>query len=97
MNDNLQSVIRAVLLAAGGFLVKQGIVTDAQWQNVVGALLALGAVAWAVYSNRQAKAAKVVSAVVGTPVVTPLVGKPTVANAVPTPTAAADVAKVKAA
>jgi uncharacterized membrane protein YjjB (DUF3815 family) len=91
--DNLQSIIRAVLVAGGGWLVNSGFVSAEQWQAVVGAVMALGAVAWAIYSNRQAHAAKVVSAVVGTPVVTPLVGKPTVSNAVPTPTAAVDMAK----
>ncbi len=95
--DNVQSIIRAALVAAGGWLVNSGYVSADQLQAIVGAVMALGAVAWAIYSNRQAHAAKVVSAVVGTPVVTPLVGKPTVANAVPTATAAGDMAKAKAA
>jgi hypothetical protein len=95
--DNIQSIIRAVLVASGGFLVKQGIVTDAQWQDLVGAILVVVAVAWSVYQNHQANKAKIVSAALGVPVQQPLVGVATVANAVPTATGAADVVKAKAA
>lgn len=96
-SDNLQSIARAILTSLGGALVANGYVTAAQWQAVVGAVIALAAVAWSVYSNHQTKAANVVAAATGVPTVVPLVGTPTIANAVATPTGAADVAKAKAA
>lgn len=95
-SDNIQSIARALLVAAGGWAINNGYVTAAQWQSVVGAILALGAVAWAVYSNHQTRAANAVAAVTGVPTVVPLVGTPTVANAQPSPTATADLAKAKA-
>lgn len=97
MDSNIQSIIRAVLVAAGGWLVNNGYFSAEQWQSVVGAVLALGAVAWAVYSNHQTKAANVVAAATGTPVVVPLVGVPTVADHTKTATGQADVIKAKAA
>lgn len=96
MNANLQSVIRAALVAGGGWLVNSGYLSAEQWQSIVGAVMALGAVAWAIYSNHQTKAANAVAAVTGTPTVVPLVGVPTVANAVASPTGAADMAKANA-
>lgn len=97
MNDNLQSILRAILTSLGGALVANGYVTSVQLQTIIGAVLALGAVAWSVYSNRQTRAANVVAAATGTPVVVPLVGVPTVANHDQTPTGRVDVAKAKAA
>jgi len=96
-SDNLQSIARAILVAAGGWAINNGYVTTEQWQSAVGAILALAAVAWAIYSNRQTRAANAVAAVTGKPVVVPLVGIPTVADHAPAPTGAADMAKAKAA
>jgi hypothetical protein len=96
-SDNIQSIARAILVASGAWLVNNGYVSAAQWQSVVGAILALGAVAWSIYSNRQTRAANAVAAVTGNPVVVPLIGVPTVADHAPAPTGAADVAKAKAA
>lgn len=96
MNDNLQSIFRAILTSAAGVLVADGYLTSGQLQMVIGAVIALASVGWSVYSNHQTKAANVVAAATGKPTVVPLVGVPTIANAVPTPTGAADVAKAKA-
>jgi len=96
MNDNLQSVIRAILTSAAGVLVADGYLTSGQLQIVIGAVIALASVAWSIYSNKQTRAANAVAAVTGVPTVVPLVGTPTVANAQPSPTATADLAKAKA-
>lgn len=97
MNDNLQSIARAVLTSLGGGLVTAGYVDATQWQTIVGAIIALVSVGWSVYSNHQTRAANVVAAATGKPTIVPLVGVPTVANAVPTATGPTDVAKAKAA
>lgn len=93
MPDNIQSLIRAILNAGGGYAVAHGLVTDTQWASLGGAILVLLSLAWSWYANRQTAAAKVVSAATGTPVVAPVLGMATVANAVPTATGAADVKK----
>lgn len=97
MNDNLQSVIRAILTSLGGALVANGYVTSAQLQSAIGAAIALAAVAWSVYSNHQTRAANAVAAVTGSPVVVPLIGVPTVADHAPAPKGPAAVAAAKAA
>jgi hypothetical protein len=94
MNDNLQSILRAILTSLAGGLVASGYLDAAQLQVVIGAVLALFSVGWSIYSNHQTRAANVVAAATGTPIVVPLIGTPTVTNAVPTKTGAADVAKV---
>jgi len=96
VNDNLQSIARAILTSAAGVLVADGYLTSAQLQVVIGAVIALASVAWSIYSNHQTRAANAVAAVTGVPTVVPLVGTPTVANAQPSPTATADLAKAKA-
>ena len=53
MNSNqIQSLIRSVLLAAGAGLVASGKLTDASLQEIVGGLLALGSVVWSQYFHK---------------------------------------------
>ena len=53
MNSNqIQSLIRSVLLASGAGLVASGKLTDASLQEIVGGLLALGSVVWSQYFHK---------------------------------------------
>lgn len=54
--DDTGALIRHILTAAGGSLVTNGLFTSAQWQDVVGGLMTIGAVAWSLWQKRQAKA-----------------------------------------
>jgi hypothetical protein len=65
-SDDIQGIIRHVLTALGGSLVAQGIITQGQLTDAVGALCVLGGVAWSLwnkYQHRQQIAA--VAAAVG--------------------------------
>jgi hypothetical protein len=56
MNANqIQSLIRAVLLSIGASLVARGTLTDATLQEVVGAVLSLGSIAWSMLHHSAPK------------------------------------------
>ncbi|MDE2096394.1 MAG: hypothetical protein KGL39_04045 [Patescibacteria group bacterium] len=58
MNPIYQTIIQNVLKAAGAVAVANGVVTDAQWQTIAGAVVALVGVAWDVYQSKQHAALK---------------------------------------
>lgn len=62
-------IVRAILTSLGGALVTQGIVTNAQLSDVIGAILIVGGAVWSWLQKKQAHAALVTS--VATGVVTP--------------------------
>jgi hypothetical protein len=52
MNPMLFGLLRHVLTMAGGFLVAQGYVAEGDVETIVGAVLALGGVAWSALEKR---------------------------------------------
>lgn len=52
--DDIQGVIRHVLTTAGGALVTDGILTNGQLSDLVGALMVIGGIGWSIYQKRQA-------------------------------------------
>lgn len=66
MNEEILALIRHGLTTAGGGLIASGAVTGSQWQDVIGGLMALGAIAWSLYQKRQQRAA--VAVALATPV-----------------------------
>jgi len=54
MNSNqVTSLVRSILLAAGAGLVTNGTISSAELQQVVGLLLSLGSVIWSQYFHNQ--------------------------------------------
>lgn len=58
-------IVRAILTSAGGALITQGIVTDAQLNDVIGAILIVGGALWSYLQKKQAHAALVTAAATG--------------------------------
>lgn len=56
--DSVQGVLRALLAAAGGFVIAKGWATDATWVTVGGAVLAVAQAIWSVIHNSQQGPAK---------------------------------------
>jgi hypothetical protein len=52
--EQLTSLIRQILLTVGGGLVTKGYLDDGSLQLCVGAVMAIGAAAWAIYTRRNA-------------------------------------------
>ena len=51
MNPNIASLIRHILTAAGGFLVAKGIASAEQISEIVGALITVAGIGWAIKKN----------------------------------------------
>lgn len=51
------SAVRSILIAIGGFIVQHGYMTDAAWQQVVGALMVLIPAGWAMVAHYRSEAA----------------------------------------
>lgn len=58
-------LVRAVLTSLGGALVTQGIVTNAQLSDVIGAILIIGGAVWSYLQKKQAHAALITAAATG--------------------------------
>jgi uncharacterized membrane protein YebE (DUF533 family) len=54
--DTILGIVRHVLTTAGGALVANGVLTGGQLQDAVGAVIALGGIAWSIYQKRGQKA-----------------------------------------
>lgn len=66
--DQIQSIIRTLLTSGGAYLVTKGIINNGQLQEIIGAILALGSVAWSLWQKREsAKLAKAVAVVNASP------------------------------
>lgn len=55
MESVIGGLIRHLLTAAGGGLLAQGAMTSGDIEIVTGAIIALGGVAWSVFSKRKSK------------------------------------------
>lgn len=62
--DTVLGIVRHVLTTAGGGLIANGAVTGAQWQDVVGGIVALIAVGWSILQKRN-EAAKLAAVKAG--------------------------------
>jgi len=56
MNQNISSLIRHLLTAAGGFLVAKGLASADQIAELAGAAVSISGVAWSIWKNRQSAA-----------------------------------------
>lgn len=52
------SLIRNVLLFAGGWITSSGVMSSTEWEAVVGALLVIVAAVWKIIVNRKRRASK---------------------------------------
>ena len=52
-SDQIQSLIRTVLVTIGGSLVASGKITDPQLTQFAGAVAILGSLAWSLWSKRE--------------------------------------------
>ncbi len=52
MNPMIYGLLRHVLTMAGGYLVAKGYVAEGDVETIVGAVLALGGVAWSALDKR---------------------------------------------
>ena len=55
--EQFGGIIRALLAAAGGYLVGQGILDAATMTTITGALATLAVTGWSIWTNRPAKIA----------------------------------------
>ena len=78
--EQLTSIIRQLLLTVGGGLVTKGFLDDGTLQLVVGAVMAVGAAAWAIYTRRNNG---LVASAAGVPGVSSITAEPHIASAVP--------------
>ena len=53
--DQITGIIRAILAAAGGWLVTNGYLDSATLSSAIGALLTLGTIVWSIVNNRTGK------------------------------------------
>lgn len=52
-SDQIAGIIRALLAAAGGFIVAKGFVDDATWATVSGALVTVFTAVWSIWAKAQ--------------------------------------------
>jgi hypothetical protein len=78
--EQVTSIIRQLLLTIGGGLVTKGYLDDGTLQLVIGAIMAVGAAAWALYTRRNAG---LIESAAGVPKVHKIVTDPTTAAAIP--------------
>lgn len=78
--EQLISIIRQLLLTVGGGLVTKGYLDDGTLQLVVGALMAVGAAGWALYTRRYNG---LVASAAGVPGVSSITTTARIASAVP--------------
>ena len=80
--DQITGIIRAVLAAAGGFVLARGWVNAENWAWIVGGITTVGPVIWSWFSNRPAALAASVQSLPGVNVQTTGAASPAVVTAV---------------
>jgi hypothetical protein len=71
--DEIEGILRHVLTSLGGALVAQGVISNGQLTDVVGAICVLGGVGWSLWQKRKQRQQVVTAAATG---VVPAQAKP---------------------
>lgn len=80
--DQITGIIRAVLAAAGGFVLSKGWVSSETWTWIGGGVITLGMTGWSLWTNRPAGLAGSTQALHGVNVTTSSVASSAVKQAV---------------